>query len=252
MGKTDGYKGKARGGKGKGKGKYNDRDGGKTKFITTKGSRPKHEKLEIKFNPAKRVEYLTGLSAKKKERRAFGLAMQKVKDRKARLEDRRDQKEAITEQIEDAERQKKHDMYGMDYDSDDDSVVKEEKVESQVEMYGDASTKNQFGGQVIVTTSYGLPSDSDDDDDDRQEKKIDSQQRHAGSVQKYIDEMKGNLPNLKKHEKGGFKKGQHGAAGMIGGTGQVLKMAQRTLKRVEASNDRKGKGKKGKKGKGKR
>jgi hypothetical protein len=33
-------------------------------------------------------EYLTGFSKRKQERRRFGLAMQKIKDRKARLADR--------------------------------------------------------------------------------------------------------------------------------------------------------------------
>jgi hypothetical protein len=42
-------------------------------------------KLELKFDTKDRNSYLTGFSQRKKERRAFGLAMQKVKDRKGEL-----------------------------------------------------------------------------------------------------------------------------------------------------------------------
>ena len=56
-------------------------------------------KLELTFNPGKRVDYLTGFSARKKERRAFGLAMQKVKDRKARLEERGEERERLRKHL---------------------------------------------------------------------------------------------------------------------------------------------------------
>ena len=43
----------------------------------------------ITFDSDKRHDYLTGFSSRKKERRAFGLAMQKVKDRQSKLEERK-------------------------------------------------------------------------------------------------------------------------------------------------------------------
>ena len=46
--------------------------------VSASFKRPRHEKLEIKFDPEARRKYITGLSARKKEKRAFGLAMQKV------------------------------------------------------------------------------------------------------------------------------------------------------------------------------
>mmetsp|Transcript_3361 Transcript_3361/g.3917 ORF Transcript_3361/g.3917 Transcript_3361/m.3917 type:complete len:269 (+) Transcript_3361:61-867(+) len=258
--KSDGNKTNRRGGKGGvnkkgGNGAGGSRGKKRKEFITASGKRPKHQKLDIKFDPESRRNYLTSLSSKKQERRAFGLAMQKVKDRKAKLQDRKEQKEAVMTQIEEAERMKKQEMYGIDYDSSDDSDNddKDEKEEVQVQTFEDAATQNQFGGQVIVTTSYGLPSDSEDEDDLKKpnKKKRDDQQVYAGSVQKYMDQLKKNLPSTKKHtqQKGG-KKGKHGAASMIGGSGKDLKMAQRTLSRVEA---RKGNGGgSGKKGKGRR
>ena len=62
---------------------------------------------EIVFDPEARREYLTGFSARKQQRRAYGLAMQKVKDRKAKLEQRKDLREAQLERVEEAERLKK-------------------------------------------------------------------------------------------------------------------------------------------------
>ena len=56
----------------------------------------RHHKLKthifqtiITFDSDKRHDYLTGFSSRKKERRAFGLAMQKVKDGQSKLEERK-------------------------------------------------------------------------------------------------------------------------------------------------------------------
>lgn len=50
--------------------------------------------LSLVFDPEARREYLTGFSKRKTERRKFGLAMQKVKDRKARLLEREEIRKA--------------------------------------------------------------------------------------------------------------------------------------------------------------
>jgi hypothetical protein len=226
----------------------------------TLDKRPKHEKLEIKFDPAARREYLTGASSRKNDRRAYGLAMQKVKDRKAKIEQRRDEKEATMEQIEEAERMKKNDLFN-DYSSgeEDEEDTKDEGDATIVQKYEDESTQNQFGGQVIVTTSFGLPEDeSDGEDADPKPKQIDQEQRFAGSVMKYMTKLQKKMPS-KKHQSGsrGGSKGQHGAQGMIGGNSKDLKMAKKSLSRAEGTNGKRGRGgsdggKKGKKGKGRR
>ena len=51
------------------------------------GNRPNHIHNHI-HNHTHAREYLTGFGKRKQERRRFGLAMQRVKDRKARLADR--------------------------------------------------------------------------------------------------------------------------------------------------------------------
>lgn len=63
-------------------------------------------KLEIKFDSKARLDYLTGFSNRKKKRRTFGLAMQKVKDRKQKLEQRKEIRHAQLEKLEELEEQR--------------------------------------------------------------------------------------------------------------------------------------------------
>jgi len=73
------------------------------------GRPPKRTRTkEIVFDPEARRDYLRGFSERKRQRRAYGLAMQKVKDRKTKLEARKDLRKANLEQIEEAERLKEH------------------------------------------------------------------------------------------------------------------------------------------------
>ena len=239
--------------------KRNQQKGSKSKKNhknQTLSKRPKHQKLEIKFDPQARRQYLTGLSAKKQERRAYGLAMQKVKDRRAKIEERKESKKAMMEQIEEAEKMKNNDLFD-DYDSGDesDTVEKDEDHNVKVEKFEDQSTQQQFGGQVIVTTSFGIPSDDESVGERAQKigkKNVDFEQKFAGNVKKYMDQFKKNMPAKKaKFQNRGRagKKGQHGAEKMIGGNAKDLKMAQKTLSRAQGNSKNERGGKKGKKGK---
>jgi ribosomal RNA-processing protein 17 len=251
--------------------------GGGSADISSSFKRPRHEKLEIKFNPEARRQYLTGLSAKKKERRAFGLAMQKVKDRKAKLEEKRENRKALLEQIEEAEQFKEqtqklnaanahaHNDNGDDYTSSSHTTriqkpLNQEIKENKVTTYQDQTTQSQFGGQVIVTTTYNFSSGDESDDDEEDDianegpkkitKHIDTEQRYAGSVQKYIAQIKGHLPNKKNKTmdagKSLCKRGKHGAQTMKGmGNSKDFKMAKKTLDRA---TDRKAQGPGNKKG----
>lgn len=270
-------KNKSRGGGGdRGRGRGGGGD------ISASFKRPRHEKLEIKFDPEARRKYITGLSARKKEKRAFGLAMQKVKDRKAKLEEKRENRKALLEQIEEAERFKEQTQKfnaatsnaidnfhnGIDFASSTSShtdrihlehkPLNQEIKEDKVTTYQDQTTQSQFGGQVIVTTTYNFSSDDESDDDndvvDEAQKKItkhvDTEQRYAGSVQKYIAQIKGHLPNKKNktQDAGGSlcKRGKHGAQSMKGmGNSKDFKMAKKTLDRA---TDRKAQGPGNKKG----
>jgi len=256
--------------------------------------------LEITFDPNARREYLTGFSSRKRERRAFGLAMQKVKDRKARLKERKEEREARREREREAE-QAQRIQRGEDSSEDEEDegnerndeanaavgkssgdgaaatsdaaeVVadaaravrnsEESRAASKTDTFEDVVTRDHFGGSVVVTTTFGVPSDDEDDEDGdrmlrershKSKKGIDSEQRYAGSVKKYFDELKGNMPAKKRkdydqrqfHPTG--KKGRHGAATMKGmGTGTDVKMARKALARAEqkggGGRKRRGKG----------
>jgi hypothetical protein len=215
--------------------------------------------------------------------------MQKVKDRQAKLQSKKEEKIARLEQVEEAERNKKA-MYGWNGDDDSSSsseeedngddedkrtgknVEKETKIASKGEnvmTFQDSQTQAQFGGQVVVTTTFGI--DSDEDEPTTKELKSkkrtnrDEQQIFAGSVQKYMTQLKGNLPSKRDKFQSGrgkmSKKGQHGAEGMKGmGTASDLKVAQKTLEKFRggkggkgrAGADRGGAKGKGKKGRGRR
>ena len=276
-----------RGGRGRGGGRGGRGGGGRGHGSGFGGRR----KLEITFDPEARREYLTGMSARKKERRVFGLAMQKVKDRKEKLERKKEDRKSRLEQIEEAEKLKRMAKGQGDDDDDDDSdssasegesddgdssvspteLKKSKKrkksrsdhddVEETKKTYNDAETTNQFGGSVIVTTTYGIPSDDDSDDPDLQgivsnKPHIDEAQRYAGNVKKYMSQVRSNLPSKKRKREvmgggGGHRKGKHGAADMKGmGTGTDLKMAKKALGRAaEKGGGMERGGKKGKKGK---
>lgn len=222
--------------------------------------RPRHEKLEIKFDPTARREYLTGLSARKKEKRAFGLAMQKVKDRKAKMEERKETKQAILEQIEEAEKSKElmiqveHPVFARPLEE----CIDEPEVE-KVKTFKDKSIQSQFGGDVIVTTTFYSSGNEDDSDVEKEDSEVktnvDMEQQYCGSVQKYMAQMKGHLPAKKNKwdiTKGGgsAKRGKHGAANMKGmGSGKDFNLAKKTLKRMEDKGQSAAltKGRKGKK-----
>lgn len=244
---------------------------------TFSSKKKRGRKLEIVFDPDARRAHLQGFSERKKERRAFGLAMQKVKDRNSKIEQRKLEKKDELERVQEAERQKaillEEELLnaGVLKDGDDDdnsqtSVDNTEKepdgkFESRVKQkqYDDKQAEKKWGGRVTVTTTVlSLDDISDDDDDDAdthgKKKAVDHEQKKAGDVQKYLNEFKGNMPGKRKQTRRLMTKGKNGAADMKGMGGSAnLRMAQKVLGKAKA---RAGVGgnfsKKGKKGRGKR
>jgi hypothetical protein len=238
-------------------------------------------KFEIKFDTKARLDYLTGFSNRKKKRRTFGLAMQKVKDRKLKLEHRKEIRHAQLEKLEELEEQREIELDHllMNPVEEEDQVSPSGKtgfgnpkneVEQQLsedvnvlrplssnsaqqskEVTTTAVDSSIFGGQkVIVRTSYGLPEDSDEEADKnalasrgKKSKGVDVEQRHAGSVKRYIAALKGKpAKNLKKvGKKNVARKGKHGASNMVGiGGAANLKLARKTLARAETQLKNKG------------
>ena len=164
---------------------------------------------EITFDPEARRSYLRGFSERKKQRRAYGLAMQKVKDRQEKLSERKERKQSLLHQIEQSEKAKEELLKSVmeennngrstvDDDDDDDydanandkedvddaqslSSVKAEtpQADTKIQKYDDKETEKRWGGQVVVTTSTEIPGDdsSDDDDDNDHKPKARQQQQ---------------------------------------------------------------------------
>lgn len=203
---------------------------------------PKHRQQgrsgEVVYDASARQEYLTGFSSRKRQRRAYGLAMQKLKDRQAKLSQRKELKEAQLEQIQQAEQQKLEIIENTTKTTTikfEKPIPKEQDID-QVQMYQDVTTQQQWGGQVIVTTSTHIPDDDDDHQDvkssthKKTNKKVDKQQEYAGKVDKYLKQIQKAMPTKKKKQAGHKRKGQHGAATMKG-IGDV-KTAQKMLRQA--------------------
>jgi hypothetical protein len=220
------------------------------------------------FDPEARRNHLRGFSERKRQRRAYGLAMQKVKDRNEKLEQRKKEKQDMLQQVEEAERNKAtllaasrgadNDHDGVDSSSDNDdsdsdcgpnseaSHQQESRVDKakkeETKTYNDVQTEQMWGGQVVVTTSE-IQLDDNSDEEDREErnkgkKNIDVQQKYAGNVERFMNELKGNMPSKKRDGRGGTggkRKGKHGAADMkrMGGAAN-LKLAQKALAKTQA------------------
>jgi len=214
----------------------------------------KNRGKDIVFDPEERRNYLRGFSERKQQRRAFGLAMQKVKDRTAKLEDRKEHRKSELERIEEAERQKRtlldEAVLGRLGEVDDDTDILP-TADSKTATYQDKASADKWGGQVIVTTTIATFSDESDDEEEgktKQKQSIDKRQRYAGDVTKFINKMKGSMPAKKKSTHGGQpQKGIHGAASMKGiGGATNLKLAKKALSKVntKVAAPAKGKGKK--------
>lgn len=201
---------------------------------------------EIVFDPEARKQYLRGFSERKRQRRAYGLAMQKVKDRNARLEHRQELKKAVMEQVEHAEKQKEELLSEFLKDNvspltkvDYEKVKEAESIETKVEMYEDVQTQTQWGGEVVVTTSTRIPGESDDEEEQDskpkpKKKKADVEQEYAGKVDKYLEQLKSKMPSKKK-DRTKKHKGSHGAANMKGmASGGDMKLVQKVLAKSQA------------------
>lgn len=161
----------------------------------------------IVFDAEARRLHLTGFSERKRARRMYGLAMQKVKDRTARLEHRAELRSVTQERIAESEerrhldaqerlllqqkqqRQQSSKSSTIKADplfarlllpNDDDDDAHEETATTVVQTYEGKETQQQWGGLVVVTTSTHIPGDSDGDDDDGDNDEQAEKAEHCG------------------------------------------------------------------------
>jgi ribosomal RNA-processing protein 17 len=221
----------------------------------------RNQRREIVFDPEARKDYLRGFSERKRNRRAFGLAMQKIKDRKEKIGQRAEDKKDEEEKLSKAEKQKEELLEeamrnsgvlkekgeeSSDGDSSDDESDGEKEEEAKASIlnmktYDDRKTEQQWGGRVtVITSEVALDDDESDDDDESSVAKevktsVDLRQKYAGNVRKYIDELKGKMPSKKKDKQHTKRQGKNGAAEMRGMGGAAnLKTAVKVLAKTQA------------------
>jgi len=183
------------------------------------------KKYHISFDSKARRNYLTTLSHKKKERRTFGLAMQAKKDRQKKIEKRKEKRKANCKKIQETERIIK--------------LKREEKLEhknlinneSSVETtkFTDENTTSIFGRTIVVKTTM-IPSDTEENSLQIRKQSIgkDTEQEYAGSIKKYIYEIKKRKNSNRTPRK--KLKGRHGAEQMRGmGSAVYFKAAKKTI-----------------------
>lgn len=180
--------------------------------------------------------------------------MQKVKDRKEKLEQRSERARAVQEQIEQAEKQKDEFLEGLVVEEggeDDGGTNAKPQTEqhSQVDRvtsYTDEGTKSHWGGHVIVTTTTRVPGDESDEERHVSSRKCaDEEQEYAGRVERFITELKRKTP-AKRSDKKTHYKGKHGAANMKGmASSGDLKIAQKALSRSLSKANKHHHGKRG-------
>lgn len=149
--------------------------------------RQSRKQPDICFDQDALKTHLKGFSARKTARRVFGLAKQKQKDRLARNQRR-------------AELLDKNDKVG----DEPEPVVaiqenNEEPVVDDTIVYKDVSTQQQWGGDVIVTTTTQIPDEDAEMDlireqEEAKEVSQDKDQTYAGSIEKFIHQVRSRLP----------------------------------------------------------
>lgn len=102
-------------------------------------------KNEVLFDDAARTAYLTGFRSRKQSRRKYGIAMQVLKEKKARRELQKELRHVRSEERE----------QGEEDEGDSEREEDEERERTEVK-FSDEETNAMFGGDVSVTIDEGV------------------------------------------------------------------------------------------------
>eukprot|EP01084_Bolivina_argentea_P195552 335433_1 len=121
-----------------------------------------YEKKEILFDEKERSDYLSGFHKRKLERRKYGLALQKLKDRKARIEGRKE-----------AQEKAKKELQELSNVEEGEGPIEEELsgcCGKEVYTFMDDCTRASFGGEVTVEVNMGaIEGDKEEEEEARDE-----------------------------------------------------------------------------------
>eukprot|EP01039_Chlorochromonas_danica_P009321 gene9321-10289_t len=109
---------------------------------------------EVKFDEAARVAWLTGFRKRKQERRKYGIAMQIIKDKKARKDMAKTKKQTLQDQSEEL---LKAQNLALGSDGQEEEKGGVEGLEQAEEtLYADEATQAMFGSAVAVSVQSQL------------------------------------------------------------------------------------------------
>lgn len=157
------------------------------------------KKKEVIFDENSRVEFLTGFRKRKLERRRFGVAMQYLKEKKARKEARilsHSRDESKLESENKKEQEEKDDQEGDDEENENETKI----------SFNDQHTTNMFGGEVSVEIGTKVSDELDEMtgtfEKSHKKSSTPSNLERALKKAKYLIHVK---DNMKKSQKGSKK-----------------------------------------------
>eukprot|EP01031_Cornospumella_fuschlensis_P036261 gene36261-43988_t len=107
---------------------------------------------EVKFDEAARVAWLTGFRKRKQERRKYGLAMQILKDKKARKDLVKEKRKGLKSHSDELEKV----LQSLEDEKEKDTADHAETVIEQEEVFEDEATRAMFGSSVSVSIQSNL------------------------------------------------------------------------------------------------
>jgi hypothetical protein len=120
-------------------------------------------KLTVEFSccSASRLEFLTGFRKRKQERRTFGLAMQKVKEKKQHKEEVKERRKSVQNATATIEQDSRSNPFINGYDDDEDDngsfpVILRAVAINEELIFQDDQTKNMFGDTVTVVVDTDI------------------------------------------------------------------------------------------------
>ncbi len=107
-----------------------------------------YDRKEILFDEKERSDYLSGFRKRKLERRKYGLALQKLRDRKARIDGRKE--------AQDKARKELQELSGVEEgEGPVEAELSGDGREEMIYTFVDECTTAKFGGEVIVEVKMG-------------------------------------------------------------------------------------------------
>eukprot|EP00607_Mallomonas_marina_P001448 CAMPEP_0182427008 /NCGR_PEP_ID=MMETSP1167-20130531/13520_1 /TAXON_ID=2988 /ORGANISM="Mallomonas Sp, Strain CCMP3275" /LENGTH=248 /DNA_ID=CAMNT_0024608813 /DNA_START=258 /DNA_END=1004 /DNA_ORIENTATION=- len=161
------------------------------------------KKKELVFNDEARTEWLSGFHKRKQQKRQYGLTMGILKEKKARLDSRREMRQATDAILQDRLQSEEEEE-----ENNNNEKLPKTAVET---FYNDESTLDMFGGEVSVVIDNGVVDTSNIPDICSDADEEDEQEEKEGKQKNNIENSNEERNNYKKKTLTRFDRAQHAA-----------------------------------------